>query len=145
MKFIVVLLFMLIFTQNASSQNSNHVSDSFFLQADSLVELEQYKKAISNLDSAIKYDSENVEYYALKGYCQFHDGNYISAIESFDLALILQDAYAEVYYLRGLAKLELGQEKKACDDFVEAYLLGMKEAFDFIEKICDLEDLKFIE
>jgi hypothetical protein len=24
-------------------------------------------------------------------------------------------------------------------------LLGMKEAFDFIEKICDLEDLKFID
>ena len=64
---------------------------------------------------------------------------YNEAIEDLDLCLILEPGYAEAYYYRALSKLELGANKKACEDFYLAYDYGFKKAMKTIKNVCEEE------
>jgi tetratricopeptide (TPR) repeat protein len=113
-------------------------SSSYFQKASELFDQQSYLQAKQYCDSAIVYNTENMQAYAFRGVCKYNLKDYPSAIEDFDLALVLEKGYAEVYYYRGLCKKELGFDKLACDDWYEAYELGFKKVIKIIESNCEL-------
>ena len=141
---ISVFLFAIIFNFQLNAQNKQEEkSKAYFEEANVHFDKEDYQMALLYCDSAILFDTENVEAYAYRGVCKFQLKDYESAIEDFDLALVLNNGYAEVFYYRGLCKKELGADKQACEDWYIAYNLGMKSVMKIIKANCELtEDQK---
>ncbi len=63
-----------------------------------------------------------------------HD--YIGAISLYDEAVAIDPKYALTYYNRGIAKLNLADNKGACVDLKKAEELGYKKAEETIIKFC---------
>lgn len=135
---IILIVFFSLQVNSQSKQSAK--SKIYFEQANVYFDKEDYKTALLYCDSAITYDTENVEAYAYRGVCKFQLKDYDAAIEDFDLALVLNSGYAEVYYYRGLCKKELGADKQACEDWYNAYDLGFKNVMKIIKSNCELQD-----
>lgn len=136
---IILFVIFINFQVNGQSKQSDK-SKVYFEQANVYFDKEDYKTALLYCDSAISFDTENVEAYAYRGVCKFQLKNYDAAIEDFDLALVLNNGYAEVYYYRGLCKKELGADKQACEDWYSAYDLGFRSVIKIIKANCKLQE-----
>ncbi len=135
----ILILFIAFFGIQSNAQNTQEQkSNLYFEKANVFFDQENYQKALIYCDSAIIFNTENIEAYAYRGVCKFQLKQYEEAIEDFDLALVLNNGYAEVYYYRGLCKKELGANKQACEDWYNAYNLGFKNVMKIIEANCEL-------
>ena len=140
---ITIIVFSIIFSIQLNAQNQKEEkSKSYFETANVYFDKEDYQTALLYCDSAILFDTENIEAYAYRGVCKFQLKDYDSAIEDFDLAIVLNNGYAEVYYYRGLCKKELGADEKACEDWYNAYELGFKSVMKIIKANCEIQDAK---
>lgn len=137
-------MFIVVFTVTISVnlQAQNEKGDIYFKRANEFFDSKDYKTAILYCDSTILEDAGHEEAYAFRGVCKYFEKRFSEAIQDFDLALILVPGYAEVYFYRGLSHLELNANKKACEDFTEAYNLGFKKAMKLIVKHCEIEENK---
>ncbi len=136
--FIIVLT--AILSVNLHAQENE--GETYFKKANEFFDSKDYKTAILYCDSTILSNAGHEEAYAFRGVCKYFEKQFSEAIKDFDLALILVPGYAEVYFYRGLSYLELENNKKACDDFTEAYNLGFKKAMKLIVKHCEIEENK---
>ena len=114
-------------------------AEIFFEKANLYFDKNDFEHAIIYYDSTILANTEFLQAYAFRGICKFELKRYQEAIEDFDLALILDAGYAEIYYYRGLSKKELGLNEKACNDWIEAYNLGLKKTLKLIQQNCEME------
>ena len=92
-KFILLSLISLI-SLSVFSQANPTKSLSYFDKASKYFDAEKYELSITYCDSAITTDAENLEAYAYRGVCNFFLKKYDTAIQDFDLALILNNGYA---------------------------------------------------
>lgn len=129
----------LFFPGNTSAQMTKSKAEIFFEKANLYFDKNDYEHAIVYYDSTILANTEFLQAYAYRGICKFELKRYQEAIEDFDLALILDAGYAEIYYYRGLSKKELGLNEKACNDWIEAYNLGLKKTLKLIQQNCEME------
>ncbi len=138
---ILISFFALLLSLQITAQSMDKErSKSYFEQANIYFDKEDYQLALLYCDSAIMYNTDNVEAYAYRGVCKFQLKDYDAAIEDFDLALVLNNGYAEVYYYRGLCKKELGADKQACEDWYNAYDLGFRSVMKIIKSNCELPE-----
>lgn len=138
---ISVILFSIIFSFQLNAQNKQKAkSKAYFEKANVYFDKADYHTTLLYCDSAILFDTENLEAYAYRGVCKFQLKDYEAAIKDFDLALILNSGYAEVYYYRGLCKKELGADKQACEDWYNAYNLGFKSVMKIIKANCKIQE-----
>ena len=63
--------------------------------------------------------------------------DYDGALEDFNAAIRLNNAYADAYDNRGRAKLKLGDTPGACEDWQKSYSLGLEKSHELIEKYCN--------
>lgn len=120
--------------------DTTQIDQKFFLLGVQYFEQERYDIAQHYFDSAIVYNQEYMDAYAYRGICKLEQKQYMDAIEDFDFALILEPGYAEVYFYRGDAKMLLDDKEKACEDWFEAYALGLKTVMGRIKENCELEE-----
>ncbi len=122
--------------------DTTQIDKKFFNLGLQYFEQDIYEIAIQYFDSAIVYNQEYMDAYAYRGISKLEIGHYMDAIEDFDYALILEPGYAEVYIFRGDAKFQMEDPEKACEDWYEAYALGLRTAMKRIEKNCELDKKK---
>lgn len=96
------------------------------------------KGAIVDLTKAIDYKSDMICLaYCLRGKSKIRLEDTKGAISDFTKAIEIEPSFAESYFLRGLAKIKLGQLDSACLDLSIAEDLGHSEVKKFIRKYCN--------
>jgi tetratricopeptide (TPR) repeat protein len=91
-------------------------------------EKDNYDRAISDLNEALKLDPEYSGARVNLGIALGRQGNRESAIESFDRAIALNPKRANAYYNRAIAYAAGGKEDHAIRDFDEAIRLRPRDA-----------------
>ena len=119
--------------------DTTQIDEKFFNLGLQYFEKDQYEIAIQYFDSVIVHNQEYMDAYAYRGISKLELGLYMDAIEDFDYALILEPGYAEVYVFRGDAFLMIEDKEKACENWYEAYALGLKSSMKRIKANCALE------
>jgi tetratricopeptide (TPR) repeat protein len=105
-------------------------------RAAALINGNDNSKAISDLDEAIKMNSNNPVSYCLRGVAKGGNKSYAEAMKDLDYSIKLKFDYAPAYVNRAAIKMALKQKEKACDDLQKADSLGDKMAYKLIEQYC---------
>lgn len=100
----------------------------------SLYETGKYNDAINKLDSLIKQNPKNPDFYSLKGYCYLNIGNYPLARTCFENAIKIKSDHIDAK--KGLAKLFVKQK-----DFV-SLIIVIKEIYKILESNKDYDHIK---
>lgn len=124
---------------SVKNTDTTQIDQKFFNLGYQYFEKDKYTFAIQYFDSAIVYNQEYMDAYAFRGICKLETKRYMDAIEDFDYALILESGYAEIYVFRGDAKKALDDIEKACEDYFEAYSLGLRTVMSRMKENCNLE------
>ena len=82
--------------------------------------MEDFKKALSFFEGAIKKNPRYAEAYFQIGYCNGKLGRYPEAVEAFKQAIRIKPDYAEAHYNLGDALVLLGNEQEAIDHYEQA-------------------------
>lgn len=86
----------------------------------------RYSDAIADLDRALEYDPDSINFHRLRASCYFNSGNYERALPDFDEA-VRRDPQNGSYYLhRGYCLNKMGRNDEADQDFKKAEELGGK-------------------
>jgi serine/threonine protein kinase/Flp pilus assembly protein TadD len=86
----------------------------------------KYSDAIADLDKALEYDPESINFHRLRASCYFNNGNYERALPDFDEA-VRRDPQNSSYYLhRGYCLNKMGRNDEADRDFKKAEELDRK-------------------
>lgn len=96
----------------------------------------QYPEAEQAYTRAIQLMSQDRECYSFRAQSRFLLKNYPGTIADCDEALRIDPRSGIDYYRRALAKLELHDQKSACEDLKMAKAFGIQEAKAKIEKVC---------
>ena len=72
--------------------------------------------------------------YKNRGSLAYERGDYKDAIADYDIAIDKDQDYAEVYYLRGLARKSLKQREESIVDFDDAIRLNPNRAEAYCER-----------
>ena len=98
-----------------------------------------YRGAILDFNKYISLD-QNHKYkfvYLLRGDSRFSLKNYTGALEDYNIAIILNPKDYNAYYKRGFVNyFHLNNKKGGCSDWSKAGELGMKEAYEMINRNC---------
>ncbi|MDP1622343.1 MAG: hypothetical protein Q8M08_08380 [Bacteroidales bacterium] len=97
--------------------------------------LNNFAKAIADLDKAIQYDSVNAKAYHLRGFCKMNTGNN-EAFADLNKAISLDPKLTEAYLDRGQLYLKSGLTQEACADLTMASQLGNSVAVELVKKNC---------
>ena len=86
----------------------------------------RYSDAIADLDRALEYDPDSINFHRLRASCYYNSGDYVRALPDFDEA-IRRDPQNSSYYLhRGYCLNKMGRNDEADRDFKKAEELGGK-------------------
>jgi tetratricopeptide (TPR) repeat protein len=103
-------------------------------------ELKDHRGAIADYTKAIemapKYPFDYKDVYMGRGYAKYNLKDYRGAISDYSKAIEIDVKYAIAYYIRGLAKLKIGQKESGCLDLSKAGELGEADAYEAISKYC---------
>ena len=141
---------------NETFQESEEDLSSLIKQADEFLnigechyELEEYEKAIENIDEAIKLDPEDPYSWDLRGRSKYFSGQYEEAIKDLDKAIKLDPKNSDPFNFRGLCNYELDENEEAIDDFDRAIDLDPNDGILFyyrsLAKLDSIETYKINE
>ena len=82
-----------------------------------LVNNRQFNESIKHLDTLIKKDKNNFDYYYLIAISYLNLNEFTKAIENFSLAINIKDKNFLAYHFRGISYLKLNLNDKAEEDF----------------------------
>jgi aminopeptidase N len=90
---------------------------------------------------------QSAEELYIKGQLQYNTGNYVSLVGTMDQILLQDPRQGNAYYLRGLAKIFLGDNPGGCSDLAVARSFGVKPpSKQFYGFLCDDEyRLKYLK
>jgi tetratricopeptide (TPR) repeat protein len=94
-----------------------------------------FSSALLQLSDVIKLHPNDAEAHYLAARSKHHLGYGKEALESYDIAILLNKDLAEAYLYRGAVKRSLNM-KTACDDFRIAHRMGVKGASGAVESYC---------
>ncbi|MCD8293256.1 MAG: tetratricopeptide repeat protein [Prevotellaceae bacterium] len=114
------------------------VSDLFYYyRSQAALQARQYQRALDDMQAAIEANPDDLTYYAELAVINLRVGRGEEALTVLDKALGKDENYAEAYRLRGLARVQMKQNKEACADFAKAKELGDENADECIQKYCN--------
>jgi tetratricopeptide (TPR) repeat protein len=94
--------------------------------------LQEYSEAIADFTKAIEGNGNNIHYYNIRGEAKFYLRDYEGAISDFDRVTRSwsgeKDQRSKAFYLRGQAKIEIGQKESGLLDLSKAGKLGYPDA-----------------
>lgn len=138
---ILLIFFILIITACQTSDEypskSNMEAKRYYDMARDDYKDGQYKRAIRNLDKAIRLDSENSRYFTKRGDCYRKLRKPNDAISDYDEALRISKSNARAYYHRGTLKIILGKKKSGCLDIKKAKSLAYIPANNYYKEHCE--------
>lgn len=110
-----------------------------------------YRSAALDFTKSILIDPNNEKYYRLRGLCYNNLENYPEALKDYTTSIDLltkklegqkdrelQNTLAETYILRGHCLNLMGNNARACRDFLMAHNLGIKKGLNYYRKYCGL-------
>jgi len=103
-------------------------SNSYFKVGDNLSALKSVSKALE-----IRQAKQAFE---LRGDIYMATSTYKFAVSDYSMYLDIEPYNGEVYLKKGLARLELGDQKGACSDWSKAKRYGCYKAVRYLEKYC---------
>ncbi|HCM75396.1 MAG TPA: hypothetical protein DIS90_03375, partial [Cytophagales bacterium] len=113
-KLTVIILALIVFSCSKSSK-------ALYEEASLRFDREDFKGAISLLDSVIAMDNNNADAYYTRGSSKFNIDDFEGAILDYSKAIELtKEVDPELYYYRGDAYLSVNQHKNAIKDFTMA-------------------------
>lgn len=95
------------------------------------IHIQNYTKAIKNLNRTIKLHPDDYRAYYIRGYCNYIQYNYTRAIADFTKAIELNPNLAMAYSDRGYCKLKFYNYKGAIEDYNKAIELKPNDAKSF--------------
>lgn len=104
--------------------------------------LKDYVGALSDLDQAIgilatrKEQAADYEIYLRRAQIRYNKALYSSAFEDINQALKMKPNDGGCYLMRGLIQVQLGRKNSGCLDLSKAGELGIKEAYEYIQSVC---------
>lgn len=96
----------------------------------------QFQRALDDITQAIQMNPKELTYRAELAVVNLRVGRYEEAIKVMKEAIDIDPNYGEAYRLIGIARLQLKQDKEACDNFAKAKELGDPNVDALIEKHC---------
>ncbi len=81
--------------------------------ADQYIDRRDFFNAIGLYDQLIKQEPDNPRFYALRGYCRYHEGSYRLALEDFSTAIPMKPDVPTILYYRAKTYEHLDQPDKA--------------------------------
>ncbi|NJN28246.1 MAG: tetratricopeptide repeat protein [Cyclobacteriaceae bacterium] len=103
-------------------------------QAKSLMQSEEWDKALVQLEEAIAYNDQNPTTFNLRGIIKLEQGLTAAAIADFDRSVALDSSDYRTVYNRGNAHYQMEEYSKAIDDFDAAIRLQPKAADIYINR-----------
>ena len=98
--------------------------------------LQDVEGALKDLDQALTLEPSNKAALLNRGVTYGGLNKPLLAIADFDQALKIDPSYADAYRNRGLTRHLLGDKKGACDDWVKSNNLGIRDAAEWLAKLC---------
>ena len=106
-------------------------ADEFFNIGECHYELEEYEKAIENIDDAIKLNPNEDRYFILRGSSKYLSDQYEEAIKDFDEAIKLDPENEYSWDFRGRSKYFSGQKEEAIKDLDKAIKLDPENPYSW--------------
>lgn len=109
-----------------------------------LIELDKLDEALPYINKALEMEPYESYVWSSRGELYYKKGDYKSCIKDMTKAIEVSnkteagdsDTAGWPYYLRGLAKIKLGQKQDGCKDLSKAGELGTSEAYKAISENC---------
>lgn len=109
-----------------------------------LIELDKLDEALPYINKALEMEPYESYIWSSRGELYYKKGDYKSCIKDMTKAIEVSnkteagnsDTSGWPYYLRGLAKIKLGQKQDGCKDLSKAGELGTSEAYTAISENC---------
>jgi tetratricopeptide (TPR) repeat protein len=125
--------------------NYYHVYDAYLNRASCKFELDDYRGAISDYNTALLLFKSNREFndfytslcYGNIAVSKYNLSLYQDAQTYCNLAISIDAIDGFAYYIRGLVNYKLGLKENACNDLSKAGELGEMEAYNKIKEICN--------
>ena len=90
---------------------------------------------LSDLTTALKYNSKNAYLYYNRGNVYVERQDFTHAVDDYSRAIELDPHLAEAWYNRGLALMSLKKQDEAISDLSKAGELGLYTAYSIIKRI----------
>ena len=94
----------------------------------------RYFSAIERFNKCLELDQTEARYFKERGRCYLKTSTYQYASNDLSMALDLDPDDAESWYLRGNARISLGERDKAISDWHRAADLGSRDAINKLEE-----------
>ena len=98
--------------------------------------MQDFNKALKNINKAIKLDAENAEAFELRAEIKYNTNDYSNAIFDCNHLIEIDEASENTYLTRAKSYIKLGLKKEACADLTKAKQLGSKDVEDLMVKHC---------
>ena len=115
---------------------NNNMTTIYNNKAYCLVQQKKYSEALPLVNKALQTEKNIWYIWDTRGEIFYHMGQYKKSIEDMDKSLSLEKHYNS-FYIRGLAKIKLGQKEEGCTDLSMAGELGKTEAYEKIKELCN--------
>ena len=123
---------------NKSIELYSKDAETFYNRGNVKFEIKDYQGAIDDYTKALKINSKSKnadKFYANRGFVKKEIGDFAGAIDDFNMAISINPKDSNNFINRSVAKYQSGNKKGACNDAMEASLLGF-DASNAIEIFC---------
>lgn len=108
----------------------------YYLREQSNYKTKNFKRALEDIDAAVKLEPTNTEYLAEQGAVNLRIARYDEAIKSLKAALAVDPKFGACYRLIGFCQAQQGKKAEACENYSKAKELGDEAVLPLIEKNC---------
>lgn len=125
-----------IINYNGSNKKEfNALATTYNNKAYCLVELGRNTEALPLVNRALDLEKGEAYIWDTRGEIYYNLQEYEKCIKDMDKALSISES-ENSYYIRGLAKIKLGEKIEGCSDLSKAGELGKTEAYEAIKQYC---------
>lgn len=118
------------------TEGHTYLTASYINRALTNYYLQDYPKALADLDSAVILAPNNLEALYNIGYMKYQHADYTGAQAAFTRILAIDAKYGVAIFYNGLTDIKLGYKDIGCGELDKASRLGVAEAKDTISKYC---------
>lgn len=108
----------------------------YYLREQSNYKAKNFKRALEDIEAAVKLEPTNTEYLAEQGAVNLRIARYDEAIKNLKAALAVDPKFAACYRLIGFCQIQQGKKAEACENYAKAKELGDEAVLPLIEKNC---------
>lgn len=108
----------------------------YYLREQSNYKAKNFKRALEDIEAAVKLEPTNTEYLAEQGAVNLRVSRFDEAIKNLKAALAIDPKFAACYRLIGFCQMQQGKKAEACESYAKAKELGDEAVLPLIEKNC---------